>query len=223
MSLNRVHRLGCSSSWVSPVQSVQHKWGSHQHKQSLLLVGGSPLSFKPDHQVRKQLLAVGWGELTDSARPILYSSAWLSPPPFFNNKMDHVTETICDQPRCKFCYLGFTRKAEPGTEEQAPSSRQGPRTLQLGSQPDPPRPFPPLKLRPSPGPSVLCSPAVSVPSETPLAYPPPPSSVARSPLPCPRPQFPHVLRKQSRLNSLGPSDPSIAHPHKACGRPPGGC
>lgn len=40
-------------------------------------------------------------------------------------------------------------------------------------------PFPPRKLPPSHGPSV------SVPSETPLAHPPPPSSVARCPLPWP--------------------------------------
>lgn len=33
--------------------------------------------------------------------------------------MDHIKETICGQPSCKVCSLGFTRKG------QAPSTMQG--------------------------------------------------------------------------------------------------
>lgn len=60
--------------------------------------------------------------------------------------MDHVTETICGQPSCKVCYLGFTRKVDPWVlkdRHQAACRDNG--TLQMGAQPGPPRTVPSLE------------------------------------------------------------------------------
>lgn len=136
--------------------------------------------------------------------------------------MDHVTETICDQPSCEACYLGLTRKANPWVLRDRHQAARGDKgTLRMSAQPGSPRTVPSLEALALPWPLRALPPSDSVPCETPPSHLPALSSVAWSPVPCPWPQFPYVLSKQSRSNSLGPlaPDSSAAHPHKSRGPP----